>query len=144
MNKICEYDILKLLEKKHKKDIFVSHCKTGPTWCTRGMLILDAWVMKRSWLNPCIIGYEIKTNRRDFLNDKKWKNYLDYCNVFYFVCPPQIIQEKELPKEVGLYYTSKNIKTLYIQKSTEYRNIIIPEEILKYVLICRATIEKRN
>ncbi|KKL58363.1 hypothetical protein LCGC14_2226060, partial [marine sediment metagenome] len=47
-------------------------------------------------------------------------------------------------KEVGLYYTSKNIKTLYMQKSTEYRNTIIPEEILKYVLICRATIEKRN
>lgn len=140
MIKLNEHDILKLLEKKHKEDVFVSHCKNGSTWGTRGLLILDAWVMKRSWVNPCIIGYEIKISKSDFISDTKWKKYLDYCNVFYFVCPPQTIRKEELPAEAGLYYTSKNVKMLYIQKPSKYRNIPIPEEIYRYVLMCRAVI----
>lgn len=135
-----ESDIIKLLEKKHKNDVFVSHCKNGSTWGTRGLLILDAWVMKRSWVNPLVIGYEIKTSRNDFINDTKWKKYLDYCNAFYFVCPPQIIKKEELPIEAGLYYTSKNVKMLYIQKPSLYRAIPIPEEIYRYILICRAVV----
>lgn len=140
MIKPNEKNILKLLEKKHNKDVFVSHCKNGSTWGTCGLLILDAWVMKRSWINPCVIGYEIKTSRSDFLNDTKWEGYLDYCNAFYFVCPPQIITKEELPVEAGLYYTSKNIKMLYIQKPSKYRNIPIPEEIYRYILMCRTVI----
>jgi hypothetical protein len=47
-------------------------------------------------------GYEIKVSRSDFLADKKWREYLKYCRVFYFVAPAGIIKPSELPPEIGL------------------------------------------
>lgn len=52
-------------------------------------------------------GYEIKTSRSDFLGDKKWKEYLEYCGKFYFVCPAGMIKPEELDKEIGLIYIDK-------------------------------------
>jgi len=101
-------DIIKLLAQKHARDLFVSECKNGSTWFTEGGLRLDAWVMKRSWASPLTIGYEVKVSRQDFLSDSKWHGYLDYCNEFYFVCPPELIQPNELPPKRVLYWTSKN------------------------------------
>jgi len=133
-------DILKLLEKKHWKDVFVPGCKNGSTWFTQGLLVLDAWVMKRSWSHPISIGYEIKISREDFYADKKWVKYLDYCNEFYFVCPNKLIEPEELPTNAGLYYVSRNYKRLYQRKKSTYRNIQIPEELYRYILMCRAKI----
>ena len=33
-----------------------------------------------------IIIVEVKSNKNDIKLDKKWKNYLNYCNYFYFAC----------------------------------------------------------
>jgi len=46
--------------------------------------------------------FEFKSNRADFLHDKKWKNYLAYCHTLTFVCPPNVISVNELPKGIGL------------------------------------------
>ena len=90
MFNITANKIQSLLAVKHSKDIFVPECKDGPTH-TADHLRMDAWVMKRSWVRPLSIGYEIKISRQDFLNDQKWHSYLNYCNEFYFVCPAGLI-----------------------------------------------------
>ena len=47
-------------------------------------------------------GYEIKVNRSDFLNDKKWQEYLKFCTWFSFIAPLGIIKKEELPNKIGL------------------------------------------
>lgn len=137
-------DIINLLANKHSRDLFVPECKNGSTWFTSNGLRLDGWAMKRSWAHPLSIGYEVKTNRQDFINDNKWPGYLAYCNEFYFVCPPEIIQPNELGNDAGLYWTSKNGKTLYLKKKASYRDIEIHPDIYVYILMCRTKIVPRG
>lgn len=131
-----------LIIQKHSKDICVPQCKTGASWSGRRYKIFDVWVMKLSWTNPNYYGYEIKVSRQDFLNDNKWIEYLPYCTEFYFVCPPGLISPDELPKDAGLMIASKNAKMLYIKKKAPYRDITIPNSILKYIIMWRS--EKDN
>lgn len=64
-------------------------------------------------------GYEFKVSRQDFLNDLKprrrrwlncpgedlkWKYYLQFCNLFYFVCPEGLIRPDEVPAPAGLIW----------------------------------------
>jgi hypothetical protein len=152
MNQIClsiqelELDnitadkITELLKQRHKNDVCVPQCKTGPTYGNRWMYIMDFWVMPRSWAKPAIRAYEIKVNRSDFLNDKKWEEYLLYCNEFYFVCPRDLIYPQELPQGVGLMYVSKNCKRLTTKIKAVNRSVEIPEEIFRYILMARANI----
>ncbi|MDY6979388.1 MAG: MmcB family DNA repair protein [Pseudomonadota bacterium] len=131
-------DITLLLEQRHKEDLFVSECKTGPS--VQDCIRLDGWAMKKSWAKPLTIGYEIKVSRSDFVRDTKWQGYLDYCNEFYFVCPKGIIDKDELPPEAGLIYTSTNCARLYTKKKSIYRNVDIPESLFKYILFSRTQI----
>jgi len=78
--------ILNLLLIKHSKDVCVPECKGGPTWFGRHDR-MDLWTMARSWAHPRCCAYEIKVSRSDFVNDKKWMAYLEYCNELYFVAP---------------------------------------------------------
>jgi len=130
--------ILACLAKRHAADVFVPNCKTGQT--NQGLLILDAWVMKKSWVNPLMIGYEIKVSRQDFLNDTKWQKYLPYCNKFYFVCPSKLIYPNELPPEAGLLYASQTGSRLYQKKPSIYRDVPFPASLAKYILMWRAKI----
>lgn len=139
--KITAKTILHALHTKHSSDVFVSECKTGPSQLTSSGR-LDAWAMKKSWSNPLVIGYEIKVNRADFLHDEKWRSYLDYCNEFYFVCPSGIIIKNEVPTEIGLIYISSTGTRLYTKKKATYRNIQIPEEIYRYILMARVVIRE--
>jgi len=136
---ITSSDIERLLADRHTKDVFVPQCKDGPSW-GGGLCILDAWAMKKSWAHPLTTGYEIKVSRQDFLRDAKWPEYLGYCNEFYFVCPPELIQPSELPPEVGLLWTSKNVKMLYLKKKSPYRKVNVPDELYRYILMSRAKI----
>lgn len=130
--------LLGLLAEKHAKDIFVSECKTGSTFggCPR----LDAWVMIPSWAHPLVIGYEIKASKHDFLNDEKWRSYLPYCNEFYFVCPTKIISPEEMSDGIGLLWSSTGNTRLYRKKKAKYRDVTIPEDIFRYILMSRAVI----
>jgi len=132
--------ILNALLTKHLKDLCVPECKTGSTWTSRSFRQLDLWVMKKSWANPWTVGYEIKTNRSDFLNDNKWQEYLQYCSDFYFVAPSGIVNVEELPKEVGLLVTSQSGRQLYTKRKAVRRNIEIPSSIYRYILMWRVQV----
>lgn len=131
--------LLSLLHTKHASDVFIPECKDGPTHYAN-YLRLDAWVMTRSWANPLSIVYEIKCGRNDFLNDTKWRKYLPYCNEFYFVTPKGLIQPNELPTEVGLLEATVNLKRLICRKKAVYRNLVVPERLYRYILMCRTRV----
>jgi len=57
-----------------------------------------------------IRGYEFKVDRSDFLKEiktGKWKQYLEYCHTFSFVCPKGLIKKSEVPSKVGLLWVTK-------------------------------------
>ena len=135
-------DIQRVLSAKHVNDVYVPECKTGAS--DRGMQIMDAWVMAKSWAHPLITAYEIKVSRQDFLRDNKWRGYLDYCNAFYFACPKGLIKPEELPTEVGLIWISDNKTTAYTKRKAVYRNIVIPQDVFRYILMGRVKVGAEN
>lgn len=96
--------LLDALADRHAKDLFVPECKMGESW-GGGSRRLDAWAMPRSWSPLTFIGYEIKTSRSDFLQDRKWEVYLPVVHEFYFVVPAKLVDPKELPDNVGLLWS---------------------------------------
>ncbi len=131
-----------LLAARHAEDVFVPECKDGPTQgCEH--LRLDAWAMAKSWSRPCVSGYEIKVARSDFNKDQKWHFYLPYCNVFYFVCPSGLIQPEELPPEAGLLWASTTGSRLFEKKKPRYREVTIPENLYRYILMGRVKVCQR-
>ena len=44
---------------------------------------------------------EVKSSRQDFISDRKWQEYLPFCDAFYFAVPVDFPQEI-LPEEAGL------------------------------------------
>lgn len=127
------------LEERHREDRLVFECKNGPTHGAMH-LRMDAWAMKCSWSNPLTYGYEIKVSRNDFLRDDKWHRYLDYCNEFSFVCPHGLIQPEELPEKVGLLWLAKTGGRLFAKRKAVRREVEIPEELWRYIIMCRARI----
>jgi Uncharacterized protein conserved in bacteria len=132
-------DILELLAVKHSKDVFVPECKDGPTHYSSHMR-MDAWAMNRSWAHPVATGYEIKVSRADFLHDNKWPAYLALCNQFYFVAPPNVIDPSELSADAGLMVVAGS--RLLTKKKAPHRAIQLPEELYRYILMCRVAITK--
>ena len=137
--KLSASDLVALLALKHAKDLFVRECKDGPTW-TSNHLRLDAWVLKRSYAQPNIWGYEVKASRSDFLKDDKWPGYLPLCNEFSFVCPSGAIQPEELPEGVGLLWAAKTGTRLFTKRKAPHREIEPPINLFLYILMSRATI----
>ena len=141
--KISSSDVERLLKEKHAEDVFVPQCKTGATFGPGRVHILDAWVMKKSWAHPMTIGYEIKASRGDFLHDEKWRAYLPFCNMFYFVCQTGMIKPEELPADTGLLYVSSTGTKLFTKKKAPYRaDVTGIEAIYKYILIYRTVVER--
>ena len=48
-----------------------------------------------------ILIIEVKSNTRDIKLDKKWKNYLKYCNYFYFACSEKL-KNHNFSKNIGI------------------------------------------
>jgi hypothetical protein len=129
-----------LLAKKHSKDLWVPECNTGSAFI--GCQRLDGWALKRTWSPVTAIGYEIKVSRSDFLRDDKWTGYLGTCHQFYFVCPYGLIQQEELPDDVGLMWVTKKGGRLYTKRKAVRHN---PDSdafsrIMTYVLMSRTRI----
>lgn len=131
-------DISQALSSKHCEDVFVPECKDGPTQSSRHQR-MDAWVMKRKWRHPLVIGYEIKVSRSDFLGDDKWRGYLTLCNEFYFAAPKGLIQLSELSSEAGLIELVGKSR-LVVRKKAPYRDLAVPEELYRYILMARTRI----
>ena len=132
-------DIINLISKKHSKDLVVPECKNGPSAGYTHMR-MDAWVMARSWSHPLVTAYEVKVSRQDFLNDRKWMDYRQYCNEFYFACPAGLIQPNELPEDVGLYWASKSGLRLFNKKKAVFTECGNMEDVFRYILMSRAEI----
>ncbi len=133
-------EIIDLLAKKHDEDVFVTECKNGPSQGNKHVR-MDAWVMNKSWANPCVTGYEVKVSRADFIADNKWPSYLPLCNQFYFICPSGIIKPEEVSPDAGLMWVSKTGGMTITKKKAPYRQVIIPEELFRYILMCRTRID---
>lgn len=105
---------------------------------------LDGWAMKRSWSNPLVSGYEVKVSRSDFLRDDKWMAYLPLCNELYFVCPSGLIEPHEIGENVGLLWAAKTGGRLFTKKKAVWRNVVVPEEVYRYILMSRTRIVEPN
>lgn len=133
--------IVDLLAARHSKDIFVPECKNGPSQNSTH-LRLDAWAMAKSWSKPFTWGYEIKVSRSDFLGDDKWHLYLPYCSHFYFVVPAGLVDPSEVPENAGLIYVSQTGTKLFTKRKAPWRQVTIPEDLYRYVLMCRTKITR--
>ena len=135
---LTEQQILEVLASKHTRDLFVPHCKIGPSYgYGNGQLILDAWVMPFSWVKP-IKAYEVKVTRSDFRRDHKWRAYLFYCNLFYFVTPWGLLDKREIPEPAGLIYITKTGAGIrYIKKPQPMWRNEISSSVFQYVLMWR-------
>ena len=49
---------------------------------------------------------EVKSSRTDFQTDRKWHEYLEWCDRFYFAVPPDF-PEEILPTDHGLIRTDE-------------------------------------
>lgn len=137
--------IVGLLEKKHKEDIFVSECKNGPTFTSDHLRKLDGWALLKTYSPVTSIGYEVKVSRHDFEQDQKWVDYLAFCHMFYFVCPSGLIRSTDLPGSVGLIWVSSTGHLHY--KRRALRNTPEGEkwnQLLLYVLMSRSRIVEPN
>ena len=132
-------EITEALRNKHWKDVFVPQCKTGPTHYS-AVGIMDAWVMRKSWVNFETIGYEIKVSRSDFKQDTKWKRYLPVCHRFYFVTPWKLIQPDEIEEPAGLYWITKTGNRAILKKHAAKREVKNYDLPMIYILMWRARI----
>lgn len=95
--------------------------------CRRGRLRAD--VMSVSMRGDFILG-EVKSSARDFLSDKKWPSYLEYCNRLFFILdnPTYLKIGHKIPKGIGIMVVypltdgRKRYKTKIVQRS-EYREL---------------------
>jgi hypothetical protein len=53
-------------------------------------------------INNEIVIVEVKSCRDDFIADKKYKHYLNYCNKMYFAIDGDYISKHEIPSEIGI------------------------------------------
>lgn len=140
---ITAQDLMRLLRYRHADDVFVEECKDGPSQGCRH-LRMDAWVMARSWSQMCVTVYETKVSRSDFLKDNKWRGYLPMCNALYFCAPKGLIAPGELPEDVGLIEATTNAARLITRRKAVYRDVDIPESVYRYILMCRARIQREQ
>ncbi len=132
---ISSTDIKIALAKRHSTEFFMTECKTGPTGT--GLLIFDGLAIYKSWVNPKIVGYEIKVSRNDFLSDSKYVQYMPYCHEFYFVTPSGLIQRQEVEPKIGLMWYNPDKKSLVTKRKAIYRDIEIDANMLLYVIMSR-------
>lgn len=134
--------ILRQLRKRHVgkaglDDVFLTEVKNGRSWDGRNLLILDALAIRKSWVKPCFIGYEVKVDRGDFMRDHKWPGYMQYCHQFYFACPIGLIKPEELPNEVGLIYYNPEKDCISTKRKALHRPIEISTEMLMYIVMSK-------
>lgn len=132
------HEITIALAKKHRRDIFLTEVKTGPTTVPHkdGLRKIDALAIKPSWTNPCFSGYEVKASRGDFIADTKWRNYLDYCHRFSFACPAGLIKPQELPPDVGLVWVNPD-GGWSVRRKALFRPVEVRWEVLYYIVLSR-------
>lgn len=135
--KVTSYHITSALAEKHHKEFFATEVKNGPTYnpVGQGLLKFDAMAIYKSWTSPCIVIYEVKVSRSDFLRDGKYHLYKQYCHEFYFVVPSGMVKKEEIPDDIGLMYYDPETKAIRTVKKALYRKIDISPEMLMYIIM---------
>ncbi len=132
-------EILERLAAKHADAVFVEECAMGSR--QNGCRRLDAWVLLKTWSPFTTIGYEVKNSRGDFLQDRKWQEYLIACHEFNFVCPAKLIAPEELPAEVGLLWTAGESRLITKRRAVRREpDPVTVCRLMTYVLMARSTI----
>jgi len=119
---------------------YMTGVKNGPTQYVPeggGLLVLDALSISKSWTQPCLVGYEIKVSRGDFLRDAKWYQYFPYVHEFYLVCPLNLIDRTEIPLECGLMYYRPESKTIVMKKRAIHRDVTPSADMLMYIIMSK-------
>jgi len=137
MSDVRADQIAHALSKRHRKDLFLTEVKTDSTWVGRPMRI-DAIAVKKSWVQPCITGYEIKVSRSDFMGDQKYPAYLPFCHCFSFACPTGLIKPEELHESIGLVWYKPETGGLTTKRKALYKHMDeIPSRLLYYIALSR-------
>lgn len=138
MKEFSSRDIKNALAHRHEEDIYVEELGHVIGKYVR----IDSWAMSRG--TNLITGYEVKVDRKDFLNDGKWHLYKKMCNEFYFVCPWGMIQPQELEEGIGLIWMSKTGGRLMTKKHSVRHDIDkeIEYSLVKSILWNRCTISR--
>lgn len=142
---MTEGRLLRLLADRHSGDVFVPHCKNGPTNTIGSkVLILDGWALLSTWSPLTSVGYEVKCSRSDWLKDNKWTNYLPLCHLFYLVAPVGVIDASELPDGVGLLQPigQGTGMRLVMKRKAVRREVQMPVQLMAYALMWRSTPER--
>ena len=100
--------------------------------------------------NKIIIG-EVKASRADFIGDKKYLTYMDYCNELYMVLSSKInIKDEEIQRlkdeGVGLYFVNTETREVKKVHSALYRVIPVAvqqEVFYKMIKTLREKVIKR-
>lgn len=68
---------------------------------------------------------ECKASREDYFRDKKLmdleKSYYMHCQYFYILCPENILESKDVPKEYGLLWLTSDNKIVVKRNPTKYK-----------------------
>lgn len=134
-SKLIAQDIREALETVFSGHICFPEVKNGPSY-GGGLRKLDFLAIKPTWSPPCIVGIEVKVSRSDFLNDKKWVDYLPMCNQFYWACPKGLIKKEEIDPRAGLVYVNEQKKGK-VYKRAVYRDQAPDWMTLLYLLLWR-------
>lgn len=137
-DEVRAYDIKKALEVHCLKDFFMTEVKDGPTQIDQHELrILDAMSIAKSWVHPCIKGFEVKVSRSDFLRDPKWYTYFPLVNEFYMVCPQGMIERSEIPTTCGLLWYRPKSGTILTKQKATYGGGQPTADMLMYIIMNR-------
>lgn len=120
MSKISSDDMKKILSRKldNNHSVF-TETNLGPS--RGGVGRVDVIAVENTWSPPCVKIVEIKVDRSDFLNDRKWSQYKDYCHEFYWACPTGLISRSEVGEKCGLMMVNPDTHSCTTVKKAIYR-----------------------
>ena len=89
-----------------------------------------------------VIIYEVKSCMADYRSDNKWQEYLNHCNLLYFIAPKEVAKviKSEVPPHVGVYemYESGYLHCIRTARKTKHTpNIEIVKNKLQIQLAYR-------
>lgn len=138
-NSLCR----RAADKLGDKWLTFTEVKSGSAWAGAKNRF-DLVAIYKSWTKPCIRIYEAKSDRRTFLNDQKWPDYLEYCNEFYWLCPTGLIEKSEVDPRCGLITVNPKSGGIHTRKKAIFRDVepICKSDLLMYLFMWRLSVKE--
>lgn len=97
--------------------------------CQYGNIYVPEFTYKNLRIDASIIdtrhrwirGFEIKTNRGDFLKDRKWTQYSKFCSSLSIVCPEGLIEPHEIGDPFGLLWIYNSLSVVWKKKPKNFQ-----------------------